>query len=213
MNVKKTAFLSSLIVLGGIAIRSLLKAEVKLKTMAIRRNTLQDLYDEDIIALYFNPAYVNEPVIRRDRVALKAYKKTKDPQRKTMQPVPLIPTGDEIPFDNDKDYSVYLLRKEDIEAILNAFPQTSGVEYILFEPQLYNEDRNYFSYKLIPADNNKKPIELKTNVAVQQKAVAASAFETEEGTVISQMFAVTSTSVAGLSMDPSPPATSSFSLV
>lgn len=177
--------------------------------MAIRRSILQALYDDaSFEILYFNPFYRNK-FLAKDTVLLEAYQDTTAGGEK-MIPVSLEKTGPGKSFGNEREYSTYRLNKDDIKTILDTATDDS-VEYILFEPVLWKEDKRYLAYEIVPADAAKMPLPYPVPV-FQPEPELTFAHESvaPQGAQRATALALMGTSGGRLTMNPSPPATSNL---
>lgn len=207
MKLEKVSFYSMIALVGGFVAREVLKASVRVRTMAIRRSLLQLFYDDPSFkALYFNPSYDNR-LLTKDVVALLGYKEKEEETKRLMDDVFLEAVDKGILFDNEIDYSVYRLTKPDLKHILDSFSDASKVIYVLFKPVPYPLDKRYLAYELIPADWDKNLVPL-TQLGIDAEGPAMAPAQpptpTEAGT---SSFVPAAKMGAPLRMNPSPPAT------
>lgn len=211
MKLEKVSFYSLIALVGGFVAREVLKASVRVRTMAIRRSLLQLFYDDPSFkALYFNPSYDNK-VLAKDVVGLLGYKEKQEETKRLMDDVFLETADKGSLFNNEIDYSVYKLTRPDLKRILDAFSDTSKVIYVLFKPVLYPLDKRYLAYELMPADWDKNPVSL-THLQVDFEGPALvplpPPLPAEAGT---NSFAPSASMKTPLRMNPSPPATMDLS--
>ena len=216
MQLEKLTLYSSLALVGALIAREILKAKVKLRTMAILRSKLEEFgNDETFKTLHFNPFYDNV-AIGRDRVELRAHVETTDETRVFMGSIPLEKTGETTPFDNQLNYSAYKLEKAngDLKKVLDHFADATKVFYILFKPVRYQDDNDYLAYELLGADATKQPLREMSSIILQRQASYATVGEVNQSgrpaTARALSLSTTSTT-RNLYMNPSPPATRSIS--
>ncbi|RYZ62865.1 MAG: hypothetical protein EOO14_00995 [Chitinophagaceae bacterium] len=214
MRLEKALFFSSGIFLGTFLARQLFNGKIRLRTMAISLDRLQDLLlEKDFESLQFNPFYDNG-FLAKDVVTLVAYKKKSGKAKPTMPAVLLEVAGKGKLFANDKDFSAYCLTRADIKTVLDCFEEVPGFTYLQFVPETYRENNGYFSYRLVPADHLLHALAYNFRLMMQTQALMANAGSDE--TVEAprqQFFSRTSSGSRALYMDPSPPATAGLCLV
>jgi hypothetical protein len=179
--------------------------------MAIRRRRLQELLDDKSFeALLFGPSYKDQ-LIAQDQVGLVAYRQMSNSNQNTFPPETLEVAGKSPGFSKNRNYSAYRLDRESIEEILNHFSDEEVV-FILLEPILYEDDRRYLAYKLLPADAMKNPLPVLPVVNVQTQPARAAMHENmmNEGEIQTQFFALTSSRTREMILNPSPPATNNL---
>lgn len=212
MKLERFALASSLALAGGFLVREVLKVRIRLRTMAMRYSILQSLLeDEEFVALRFNPFYDNR-TFAKDLVSLEAYMELKDKSKRTMPRIPLDAVNKGDAYLNETDYSAYELTRENIKTILDCFGNDPEIKLVLFIPEPYREDGRYFSYQIVPADGAKSELPLRGRIAVQKQALTT-AGDSSEGKKSAMVFSSITMRTGILYMDPSPPATASFSLV
>ncbi len=119
-------------------------------------------------------------------------------------------------FNNDKNYSRYEIKKEDLRNLLESYG--TEVHYFIFKPVDYVLDKEYVAYQIIPADRNKVPLgRRQTESGASRRMMNIQSSEAEQSGVqtYSQIMEFSTMrqeyEVAG-TMNPSPPATSSFEM-
>lgn len=213
MKAEKLGLYSSLVLLTGFVIREIIKAKIKVRTMAIRRSALQAFFDDaGFKTLYFNPFYDNK-FLAKDVVVLDAYQ-DKSGEAKEMTPVFLETAGEDLLFENEREYSVYKLDKDDLKTILGRTAGDEKIVYILFKPILYKEDNRYLAYQIGSADVEKTPIpELSPIFQAESVRAFAEGDPAPQGPQATSLLASTSLISGRLVMNPSPPARSNISVM
>lgn len=181
------------------------EAKIKVKTTVLEKAFLESLLTQkNFAALLFNHEYDNR-YLAKDQVSLVAYISDTD-TGKPMQRMTLDSIEDDKPFDNELDYSIYRLEREDIQKILDAGPEPE-VNKFLLEPIVFSSDNKFLAYNIIPADRFKNPIHFHRKVFRKEFAMAAAdTFGAVEEDGSSDDFGKR----GGLGMQPSPPARSNL---
>src|SRR5688572_15976503 len=155
MNSETILLILALVLFASLIVIQLLKKQNRLETVLISKEKLVTLInDKSFKTLYLNP-FSNASFIKRDTIRLEEHIETIDSQGPLLK-TKLFEASKESgeTLDREINYSIYRLRKPDIEKILKHFPG-AHVIYFLFEATLYidADQHKFIAYKIFPADH------------------------------------------------------------
>jgi hypothetical protein len=131
-----------------------LSGKLKFQSVIVEKAFLQALLNrEAFLYLFFSSVYDNR-VLAKDRIALVAHISDKEVKGQMVKHS-LDVTDEETVLQNERNYSSYEIKKEEIRELLQS--QGDEVYYFIFKPIPYPLDKDYVSYQVIPADSNKLP--------------------------------------------------------
>lgn len=126
--------------------------KVKFQSVIIEKVFLQTLLNnEQFISLFFSTVYDNR-LLAKDKISLAAHI-LNEKSNGQMIKHSLEVMGEDNVLDNEKNYSSYEIKKEELLQLL----ESGGDEvfYFIFRPVTYALDVAYVSYRIIAADRNK----------------------------------------------------------
>ncbi len=129
-----------------------LSGKVRFQSVIIKKSFLQNLLDNDqFLSLFFSSIYDNR-VLAKDKISLAAHI-LNDESNGQMIKHSLDVIGEDNVLDNERNYSSYEIKKEELMQLL----ESGGDEvfYFIFRPVTYALDVAYVSYRIIAADRNK----------------------------------------------------------
>jgi hypothetical protein len=184
--------------------------KIKFQSIAIPIDTLRFLLsDTSFQSFFFSTVYDNR-TLAKDKVALLGHV-LRSGSSNQMEKRPLEVLDDEEKMMNDRNYSSYELRREDIQKIVDNYGERAA--YFIFKPTPFSLDKSFVSYQVIPANVNKEY--LRKNNSDSDTAQRSTNNQTGDTSAMN-MLSLNSSEALGFDyeiigrLNPSPPATANF---